>query len=204
MRLRRAAALAAAGMLAGGLLTGCADRVRPPGEATTDVDTPKLRELKAQAGIDDCVPGSGEPVEGGLPEVTLPCLGGGEDIDLSALRGPLVVNLWGAWCFPCVEEMPAIATFYERYGDQVPVLGVDYQDKQPKAALELARDSSVTYPSVADPQGDLRAKDPFPAGLKVPSFVFVDEDGGASLVLGGIDSPEELVDLVEEHLGVTL
>ena len=39
--------------------------VRPP---DVDVDTPALREVKARIGMDDCAPGDGEPVEGGLPE----------------------------------------------------------------------------------------------------------------------------------------
>jgi thiol-disulfide isomerase/thioredoxin len=185
------------------VLSGC-DDVPGPGEAKIDVDTPQLRELKADAGVEACQPGTGEPVDGGLPEVTLPCLGGGEDVDLASLRGPLVVNLWGAWCGPCRKEMPAVADFYEQYGDRVPVLGIDYQDRQPGPAIELADESGVTYPLLADPQGDLRAKAPYPAMPPVPSFVFVAADGTVTLVPGGIDDAAELVDLVEKHLGITL
>ena len=204
MRNRPAAALAAAVLLSG-LVAGCSDdEVPAPGRAQIDVDTPELRELKAAAGIEACEPASGEPVDGGLPAVTLPCLGGGEDVDLAALRGPLVLNIWAAWCGPCVAEMPALAEFYERYGDQVPVVGIDYLDPQTGPALELARKSKVTYPLLADPQGDLRAKGPFPAAVNPPSFVFVAADGAATVVPGGIESTEELVDLVEKHLGVEL
>jgi thiol-disulfide isomerase/thioredoxin len=116
----------------------------------------------------------------------------------------MVVNLWASWCGPCRAEMPAVADFYARYGDRVPVVGIDYEDPQTSAALELARDTGVTYPLLADPQGELQAKPPYGARVGVPSFAFVDADGKATLELGGIDSADELVAMAEKHLGVSL
>jgi thiol-disulfide isomerase/thioredoxin len=202
MRRTLAAVLVAAALG----LSGCTDDIPEPGQAQIDVDTPQLRQLKADAGIEACASGTAEPVDGGLPDVTLPCLGGGEDVELASLRGPLVVNLWASWCGPCRTEMPAIAEFYDRYGDQVPVVGIDYIDPQTGPALELAAESGVTYPLLADPQGDLQAKPPFAARVGVPSFVFVDADGQATLDAGtgAIDDVDELVGLVEEHLGIKL
>jgi len=187
------------------LLSGCnSDDIPSPGEAKIDVDTPSLRNLKTEAGIADCVPGSAAPVDGGLPDVTLPCLGGGKAVELASLQGPVVVNLWASNCGPCRKEMPALQEFSERYGDQVPVIGVDYQDVQPEAALELARKSGVTYPLLADPGGDLNANDPIPVIRGIPVFLFVDADGQVSFVPGGIDSVDELVKLADEHLGTSL
>ncbi|MBB3042555.1 TlpA family protein disulfide reductase [Nocardioides soli] len=200
MRRALSAALVAA-LLA---LSGCTDDVPGPGRAQIDVDTPQLRQLRADAGIEACAPGDGDPAASELPDVTLPCLGGGDDVDLASLRGPLVINVWAAWCQPCAREMPALAKFYDRYGDQVSVIGIDYQDPQTGPALELAQRSGVTYPLLADPQGDLQAQEPFPLKILMPSFLFVDEQGAATYTQGGIDSVDEMVDLVEEHLGVTL
>ena len=194
MRRLLPAALAAAVLV----LAGCnADDVPTPGGSSIDVDTPALRDAKRQTDVADCVPGDAQ--DAGLPDLTLPCLGGGPDVDLATLRGPLILNLWASNCGPCRLEMPAIQDFHERYGDRVGVLGVDYQDAQPAAALALAKRSGVTYPLVADPGGDLNANAPVPVIRGIPMFVFVTADGDVSAVPGGIDSADELVELAQQH-----
>jgi thiol-disulfide isomerase/thioredoxin len=190
--------------LLGGSLTACASGhtdVSAPGPAKVPVDTPQLRQLKATTDVPGCRPGSGG---GPLPGLTLPCLGGGRSVDLSSLTGPLVINLWASNCGPCREEMPAIEAFHRRYGDRVPVLGIDYQDLQPAAALDLARRSGVSYPLVADPGGDVNADAPFPVIRGIPYFVFVTAGGDVTAVPGGITSAADLAALVREHLGVRL
>ncbi len=177
--------------------------VRPP---DVEVDTPALRKVKARIGMDDCAPGDGDPVADGLPGVALPCLGGGPDVDLSSLRGPMVINLWQANCEPCRREMPALEAFHQQHGDRVAVLGIDFNDVQPGAALELAQDTGATYPSLADPGGELMAEETFAVARRgLPAFVFVDADGVVVAQLsGGVESTDEVEDLVEEHLGIRL
>lgn len=169
-----------------------------------EVDTPELRAAKKAAGIETCLPGTGEPVSGGAPEITLPCLGGGPPIDLSALRGPLVINMWGAWCDPCREELPVLANFYAQYGDRVAMLGVDFQETQPDEALALAAGSGVTYPQVSDEGGAIVRSSVMP-GEAVPSLTFIDATGEVvAWVPGQVTSQQELVDLVNKHLGLDL
>ena len=177
--------------------------VRPP---DVDVDTPALREVKARIGMEDCEPGTGAAVEGGLPELTLPCLGGGPDVELSSLRGPLVINLWQANCTPCRKEMPALQEFHEKHADRVRIMGVDFNDVHPDGALALVEETGATYPSVADPGGELMTEEAFAIGRRgLPAFVFVDADGtvvGQSS--GGVDSVAEIEELVAEQLGIQL
>ena len=134
--------------------------------------------------------------------MTLPCLGGGPDVNLADLRGPMVVNLWAQWCGPCREELPYYQQLHERAGDRVAVLGVDYQDTRPDWALDLLDQTGVTYPSVADPSGALRV--PFRVrGL--PGIVFVDEQGEVVAVeYVVIESFDQLTELVDKHLGVAV
>lgn len=199
--------LLAALVVAGVLLAGCAEErgAGPlPGPARVDVDTPQLKELKEEAGVEPCVPGSGKPVSGGLPELVLACFGGGDDVDLAALRGPMVINLWASWCGPCRAEMPVLQAFHEQYADQVPILGINWQDVQATAAMELVIATGVTYPLLADPDASLGVVGGMPIrGL--PGIVLLDADGEiAYRALEEIETEQELVDLVEAELGVTL
>lgn len=183
------------------LLAGCSETVpSPPGSTTVDVDTPELRQLKAEAGIEDCEPGPGG---GELPDLTLPCLGGGPDVALSSLRGPLVVNLWYSNCGPCRDEMPALQEFHTEHGDEVPMLGIDVEI-YPDLAISFAETVGATYPQLADPGGEVLDL----PDLRVPGFpqlLFVDENGAiAHQEAGGVESAAEVVALAEQHLGVDL
>jgi thiol-disulfide isomerase/thioredoxin len=113
-----------------------------------------------------------------------------------------VVNLFAQWCGPCREELPYYQQLHERAGDAVTVLGVDYQDTQPGAALALARETGVTYPLVADPAALLRA----PLRVRgLPMLVLVRRDGTVAFRAAMVvDSYAQLQDLVEEHLDVRL
>lgn len=189
------------------LATGCAPDAGEPdypgGESAPskiDVDTPELRQAKQAAGVEPCTPGTG--TDGPLPAVTLPCFGGGEAVDLSTLEGPLVLNYWASNCGPCRTEMPVLQEFHERYADQVPVVGIDYLDTQPGFAMALVQDTGATYPLLADPGGELEATELRTLGL--PHFVFLGADGEVARASGGVESLDDMVALVEKHLGITL
>jgi thiol-disulfide isomerase/thioredoxin len=185
--------------------TGCDDETRfvpGPGPSKVKVDTAELRDLKAQIGMEDCVAGPGG---GRLPDITLPCLGGGTSVNLSTLEGPLVLSLWQAGCKPCRTEMPALQAFDDKYGDRVPVIGVDFADQYPGSALEEAGKRGITYPSLADPGGDLQAFTDFAKIPGMPTMYFVDANGTIAYQRsGGVDSADEVADLAREHLGVDL
>jgi thiol-disulfide isomerase/thioredoxin len=173
-----------------------------PGPSKTKVDTPDLRTLKKQAGIAPCRPGPGG---GRLPDVTLPCLGGGRSVDMSSLRGPMLINVWQSACDECHVEMPVLEQFHETYADQVPIIGLDFVDQFPGSALELAEDGGVTYPLLADPGGDLMDERGWPRIPGYPVTIFLDADGAVAYSqIGVISSLDQLRDLVRDHLEVDL
>lgn len=200
MRLRAAAvALLAAGVL----LTGC-DSVAPSFACKVEVDSADLVDDREAAGIASCqsIPATG--ADTGLPAVDLDCLGEKGSVRLDAIEGPAVLNFWASNCGPCRKEMPALQEFYAAHGDQVPVIGVNYLDTYPGAAIELARMSGVTYPSLADACGDLQKTDAA-LGAGLPFFLFVSADGTVSRPhLGGVTTADEVVALVREELGIDL
>ena len=204
--MRRALAVALAACLLP--LAACApntDGGLRPGAAKVDVDTPHLRALKKQAGVENCAPGAGTQVDGGLPDVTLPCLGGGPDVDLSSLRGPMVVSVWASWCGPCRHEMPILQAFHQQYAGRVRVVGIDYQDPQTGGAMDLVRKTGATYPLLADAQGDLDRAAPFPHLGALPFLALVDADGKVvHQEFTALQSEQQLVDLVHQHLGADL
>lgn len=201
----------AATLVAGVLLTACAPTTEAehddgPTAAgyVADVDTPALRKAKAATRIPPCEPGTDARVDGGLPDLTLPCLGGGPDVDLGSLRGPMVVNLWAQWCGPCKTEMPIYERFHQRHGDRVAVLGIDFNDQQPAAALALAEASGTSYPQLADPAARLIGPVVSPSS-GLPIHLFVDAEGRlVHQEATPIRSLAQLEDLVREHLEVAL
>lgn len=179
------------------------DQENRPFVVDVDVDTPQLRSLKKEAGVERCRPGEADaqPADG-MPDLVLSCLGGGPEVNLSSLDGPLVINLWATWCGPCRDELPYYQQLHEEAGDTVQVLGIDFQDTQPEAALELIRETGVTFPQLTDPAGYVRE----PFGVRgLPGVVLVDKRGSiTSIEFVAIGSYDQLRDLVEKHLGVTL
>ncbi len=196
---------AVAGVLAAGVLLGALTACTQPDQelqTRVDVDTPQLRTLKEQAGIAACPDRAGRPEAGTeLPDVVLPCLGGGPEVDLRSVAGPAVLNLWAQWCGPCGEELPLFQRLHRRAGDRVEVLGIDWQDTQPGRALELAQVSGVTYPLAADPAA--LVTDAWRVN-GLPVTVFVDAQGRTAVHRGQIADYRELTRLVEENTGARL
>ena len=196
----RGARAVAAGLALLGLVAGCtADAAHPRREGAADSTASPSAYV-----LPECprLPAA-KPVDGGLPDLTLPCLGGGRSVDLADLRGtPMVLNVWAAWCANCDREMPLFAAAMAQAGDRVRFFGVHYKAAE-KYGEQSAADFGVPFPSVHDEDGDqvaraLRATAP-------PQTLFVTADGRiAGREVGEIRSQQELDRLVERYLGVAL
>jgi thiol-disulfide isomerase/thioredoxin len=138
-----------------------------------------------------------------LAGVRVPCLGGGEPVDLGpALAGrPVLINVWSHTCEPCREELPVLQR-YAAEPDAVEVLGVQV-DGSPQAGLALLTLLRVRLPSVSDPDATLRAALAAPPVL--PLSYVVDRDGAVRMVNPPVvfHSPSEVGDTVRRYLAET-
>jgi thiol-disulfide isomerase/thioredoxin len=141
---------------------------------------------------------------GELPEsvaaVRLASLEGGADRSLGEVVGarPAVVNFFGSWCAPCIEEMPAFERVHQDLGDQVVFLGLANRDA-PEDALATVERTGVTYPTFDDP--DAAALTYF-GGLAMPTTVFIDATGEVVDVNSGPLTEDELRAKITDLLGV--
>ena len=84
---------------------------------------------------------------------------------------------------PCREELPALDQLAKTH-PEVAVVGVNYQDAV-SGANELQRELGWTFPSIADPFGELANR----LGLQgMPTTYFLDADHRvAGVIVGGAD-----------------
>lgn len=177
----------------------------PPAPAGGSASATDLRQEKKAAGIADCPTSDADvpAVARGLPDVVLPCLGGGREVRLAGLRGrPMLVNVWAQWCGPCREEAPYLAEVAAGKPTELLVLGVDFVDPQPGLAVEFARQAGWEFAQVADPDKALAAP------LQIvgpPQTFFVRADGTiAHRQSGPFTSADQIRRLASQHLGVDL
>ncbi|MGM0632443.1 MAG: DsbE family thiol:disulfide interchange protein [Pseudomonadota bacterium] len=109
-----------------------------------------------------------------LPEFELRSLQEGDQLLTKAdlPDEPFLLNIWGSYCIPCLQENPI---FMEaRANDVVPIIGVNYKDRE-QAALEWLDDNGNPFTmNIVDPEGrygiDLGV-------YGAPETFIVDEDG---------------------------
>lgn len=146
----------------GALAYGLSDHTKPIPQAD-------LAPLRMQAALKPCPTG----LSAGLPDLTLPCLGGGPAV---ALRGtpsgrPTLVNVYGSWCVPCQREMPILRAFHDST-TAVDLVGIDSEDEASNA-LHFAIDVGQHWPAMVDDDG--RVDRAF--GVGPPKTLFVDSTG---------------------------
>lgn len=139
--------------------------------------------------------------ENALPNIVMECLQGKDQLQVAALKGPMIMPVWASWCMPCAREMPRVQQFADLYGDKVAVLGLALMDTEAQA-IAGSLNWGVTIPSLEDPDGVHRADFNIQAP---PTTLFIDESGHVVYRhIGEVESLDDLKALVTEHLGVQL
>lgn len=159
-------------------------------------DTPALKQVGE---VIDCA----EIFQEKLPTggTTLDCLDQSQGAQLAALRGPMIVNVWGSWCGPCVEEIPHFVSFYEKAKSTVQLVGVNVEEANLKDAQQFVIENAITWPNLYDSDG--RSRQFF--GLGVPVTWFIAPNGNVAYKhIGVVNSEAQLIELTQKYLGITI
>lgn len=173
----------------------------PADEPHTVVDA----DTRAAAGLPACRDRA-EPAttDGPVAGLMIRCMDDGSITTLGKVQSgePMLVNLWAYWCEPCRRELPAIRDASDTLGDSVQVVLSHTDPSETKGLdtlLALGIDDLV---SVSDQDEELPKILGAPPVL--PLTVFVRADGTvAHVLIEPMYSEQDVLDAVEEHLGVT-
>ncbi|HET7474682.1 MAG TPA: TlpA disulfide reductase family protein [Dermatophilaceae bacterium] len=64
----------------------------------------------------------------------------------------VVLNVWGSWCPPCVDEADDLQRAWQQLsasGKPVVFMGINFRDPSPQTAAAFLRSRKITYPSLA-------------------------------------------------------
>ena len=133
--------------------------------------------------------------------IELDCLDGTTGAQLGALKGPMILNVWGSWCGPCKEEIPIFRSFYEKAKDKVSLVGIDVEESSIEDGRKFVASSGITWPNLYDSDG--RSREYF--GMGVPVTWFIAADGTVvGKKIGAVKDENELIALTNKYLGVKL
>ncbi len=165
---------ALAGLFAFGLLRGAPDRIIDSnlmGRSVPAFSLPVHANLLSEYGASFGMPHTGQPV---------------------------ILNFWAEWCEPCRTEAPLLEDVWQKYGDQVLVLGVQTQDKGRQAAgRAFIHEFGLTFPNVYD--DDSRVGISYGI-FGLPETFFIRADGTLQYKHAGILTAELLENQIEALL----
>lgn len=178
-------------MLAAGISACNASSKTSSSEATT------TESKQADAKAEDSKQAESDKEDKKFPEFTAKTVSG-EDISSDLFKDSklTVVNVWGSWCGPCVQEIPELQKLYESMKDKdVNVIGLA-QDAGTDldAVKEIIDKNKVTYQNIV-PEG---ATEDFAMSLMAfPTTFFVDSDRNIVGVIQGNRNLEAFTAAVE-------
>lgn len=125
----------------------------------------------------------------------------GNDISLKELFGkPIVLNFWASLCGPCQKEMPDFQAAYEKYGDDIQFVMVNFTEFNGESvdhAKEYLAQNDYTFPVYFDTDSSAIAT----YGItSIPRTFLIDADGNIVASAIGALNERALVEGIEQLL----
>lgn len=118
----------------------------------------------------------------------------GQKLNFYNLRGRIVlINYWAIWCKPCRTEIPELNALQENWGDEVVILGVNYDGMQGDELKMQAKNMGINFPVLArDPREQFGVT---PSGV-LPETLVIGRQGVLQAVLLGPQTIENLLTII--------
>lgn len=128
------------------------------------------------------------------PDLSLNLLDG-STVNLSDYRGkkPVVLDFWASWCPNCRRDMPNLNRYYEKYKDQIEVIGVNLHENT-NTVRDFINSRGITFPIALDPKSVAANK----FGIQYTNTHFlIDKEGKLVRTIPGDISEADIISLIQ-------
>ena len=119
--------------------------------------------------------------------ISLPCLDGNGKTTFEAIRGPVLVNVWGSWCEPCQQEIPHLVKIAAT--KKIAIVGVDVEERNMAAGRAFVASHKMSWPQLYDEKSVTRGI----FGMGVPVTWFIDANGKVAYKQIGLFTSESQI-----------
>ena len=144
--------------------------------------------------------GEEHPIDKGVPAPAVRAVdlaGDAVDVTMYTRGKPLVVNIWGSWCPPCMQELPGFVELSRRLEGRVQFIGLAAQSPQADVVSVVQR-LGIPYPIVRIDDDTSRRWH----AETLPSTYLVDTKGVVRWSVGHAVSSSELLQALHESMGI--
>lgn len=108
----------------------------------------------------------------------------------------VLVNYWGTYCPPCLEEIPDLVSFADRHKENVVVLGLDAGGTNVKDLQEFAAENMMEYVIAPVQESTLTA---FGILMGIPTTYVITPEGYIAAKVIGIIDLDEVEQMIDQY-----
>jgi len=119
----------------------------------------------------------------------------GSELTLSDYKGekPVILDFWASWCPNCKRNMPRLSSFYDKYKNEIEIIGINLQEPK-TTARRFTEGIGVSFPIVLDPAGVAARL----FGVSYTNYhVLINKNGTLAGVIPGDIAEEHIVALID-------